>query len=923
MGKKILFGITILLISGLLAGWYFFTREAKYFGTSAFGAVTENVSVIVRVNRLGNYASRSLSNPIWKAYYSFPGVATLYNQLVFADSLFKTYPEAKNSFNDKDLTVMFGEEKGHFWNLSLVELSGLTEKRALTEFVEIFFSRKNAIIERVKVRGAYLSCFSWKQGDQFQNYCATFYHGIFLASADSQIVAQAVKQLETKVTKENSLFEKANKTATDNIDLNIYLNHKRLLQFSHQLFSNTFWERLRGSSQLAEWSEIDLTQKNSELLFNGFSFTGDSLNNYLGIFLNQKADLFNLARIFPAQTSFFMSFVISNNAKFFLDYENLLERKNGLQEYKNSLNEINLLYKVDIQKIVIDNLAGGAAIVFTRPDSVSPDENKFLVLQAGSGNKIESAMIPLTTTVGNSGKRDFSGDSRFYKIDKETIFKIYKTPVNDFGKRVFGEVFSDVVTNYFTVYDNCLIMGASYESIGRFLRANVLQETLGKDQIYHEFTRGSSERLNFFIWSSPGRSLPFFKDVINADLYRRIENQFNQLQKIESVGWQIGVENGTVYNMARLKYNPEVHESPIPVVWKSHLGKTVINLPQYVINPSDKTDREIVVQDSDYNFTLMSSNGRILWKIKLSGPIRSEVFQLDCSRDGKLQFFFSTDEALHLIDNNGTYVRNYPLKIKSLATNGVSVADYDRNGEYRFFIAGKDHKVYLYDKKGEIITGWTPPKTERDVIQPIQFFRVNNKDYIVFTDKNRGYILDRKGNTRVTIKSDISYSRNPFTLDPGSVKRMARLVTTDSKGDVISVGFDGSVKRISMGKFSPDHYFIYDDFNSDKKSDFIFLDGDSLVVYDAAVNKIFTKKFNYSIDLPPVMYTFPDKSRRIGIAGTTENRIYLFNKDGSVCKGFPLEGNSRFAIDFLGHKNGQFNLITGTSEGYLNNYLIK
>ena len=914
MGKKFLIGITILLISGLLAGWYFFTREAKYFGTSAFGAVPENVSVIVRVQHIGNYTSRSLSNPIWKAYSGFPGIASLYQQLVFADSLFKSHPEANNAFADNDLTIMFGGEEDHFWNLSLVELSGLTEKRALSELVENYFHGKGAVIENVKVRGADISCFAWKQGNQLQHYFTSFYHGIFLACADSQIVVKAIKQLESPETHRNSFFEKANKTATDNIDLNIYLNHKKLLQFSHQIFSESFLERLKRSSQLAEWSEIDLTQKNGELLFNGFSFTGDSLNNYLGIFLQQKADSFNLARIFPVETSFFMSFVISNNAKFFHDYENLLDRKNELEEYKSSLNEINSLHNVDLQKIIVDNLDGAAAIVYTRSDSVLQDEHKFLVLQAGSGNKIESAMIPLTISGGNSD---------FYKIDGETVSRIYKTPVSDFGKRVFGEVFSDVTTNYFAVYDNCLIMGASYESVGEFLRSNILQETLGNDHTYHEFTKGLSQRMNFYIWSSPVHSLPFFKGAINPDLYQRIENQFSDLQKIESAGWQIGVENDMVYNMARLKYSPEVHESPVSVIWKSHLGKSIINRPQYVINPFHRAKREIVVQDGDFNFTLMSNDGRVLWKIKLAGPIRSEIFQLDCSRDGKLQYFFSTDNALHLIDHEGKYLRHYPLALRSAATNGVSVVDYDRNGDYRFFIACKDHKVYLYDKKGEIITGWMPQKTESDVIQPVQFFRVENKDYIVFTDKNKGYILDRKGKTRVVIKEVISCSGNPFTLEPGSVKRMARLVTTDLKGDVISVGFDGSVKRTSLGKFSPDHYFIYSDLNSDKKNDCIFMDDDSLVVFDQSANQIFARKFNHGISSRPELVTFPDKSRKIAIADTTENRIYLFNTDGSICKGFPLEGNSQFAIDFTGCENGQFNLITGTAEGYLINYRSK
>ena len=921
MGKKILIGITILLISGLLAGWYFFAREAKYFGTSAFRAVPENASVIVRIHHIGNYTANSLNNPIWKAYADLPGITSLFQQLVLADSLLKAFPEANNSFNDKDLTIMFGGVKDHSWNLCLVELSSHAEKRALTKFVENYFSGKGAAIEKAKAGGADLSCFSWKQGEQTYNYYITFYRGLFLAGADREAIAQVVNRIETPSSPGNSFFEKANKTATDNVDLNIYLNHNKLPKFSSQLFSESFWQRLKGSAPLAEWSEIDMSQKNNELRFNGFSFTGDSVNNYLQIFLHQQPDSFKLTDIFPAETSFFLSYVISNNAQFFRDYENLLDRKNGLEEYKNSLNEINSLYGVDIQKTVIDNLDGAAAMVFTRPNQAMPHENKFLVLRTRSGSKMEEEMIPLTKLAGLNGTRVLSGNSSVYKIDKETIFKIYKTPVYDFGKRVFGEVFSDVVTNYFTIYDNCLIMGASYESLGQFLRANVLQETLGNSQTYNEFTSGLSNRLNFYLWSSPGRALPFFKEILNAGLYQSIEKQTTQLQKIESVGWQIGVENGIVYNMALLKYNPEVHEIPASVVWNSHLGSPVINKPQFVINPSDKARREIVIQDSDYNFSLISNEGRVLWKIKLKSPIRSEIFQLNYY--GKLQYFFSTDEALHLIDHQGKYIQNYPVALKSPATNGVSVVDYDRNGDYRFFIACKDHKIYLYDKKGNIVTGWAPPKTEHDVIQPVQFFRVENKDYIVFTDKNRGYILDRKGKTRVTIKGDIAYSHNRFTLEPGSGKRQAHLVTTDSKGTIISIAFDGSVKRFSTGTFSPDHFFIYDDFDLDKKRDYIFLDGDSLVVYNQTTKQIFARKFNHSIGLPPELFTFPDNSRKIGIADTTENRIYLFNSDGSIEKGFPLDGNSRFTLDFSDSGNSQFNLLTGTSDGYLSNYQVK
>ena len=248
------------------------------------------------------------------------------------------------------------------------------------------------------------------------------------------------------------------------------------------------------------------------------------------------------------------------------------------------------------------------------------------------------------------------------------------------------------------------------------------------------------------------------------------------------------------------------------------------------------------------------------------------------------------------------------------------MADYDHTKDYRFFIACKDHKVYLFDKKGKIVSGWAPPKTEHNVLQPVQFFRVENKDYLVFTDKNRGYILDRKGKTIVTIKGDLTFSKNSFTLQPKSGKNRARLLTTDANGKIVSIGFDGSVKKSSIGKFSANHFFICEGTNSDNHLEYLILNDDSLVVCDQNTRKLFSRKFNHPIGLPPQILIFPDKSRKIGITDTIENKIYLLNSDGTNYTGFPLEGNSPFSLGFSGNEIQSFNIVTGTSDGFLNNY---
>jgi hypothetical protein len=120
-----------------------------------------------------------------------------------------------------------------------------------------------------------------------------------------------------------------------------------------------------------------------------------------------------------------------------------------------------------------------------------------------------------------------------------------------------------------------------------------------------------------------------------------------------------------------------------------------------------------------------------------------------------------------------------------------------------------------------------------------------------------------------------------------------------------------------LGNFSPDHHFQIIGHEAENGTRYLILDGDSLVAFDLKANKIFARKFNHPIATSPQLFTFPDKTVKIGITDSVENKIYLLNSDGSDCSGFPLEGNSPFALHFNGNQSGTFNVITGTADGYV------
>jgi hypothetical protein len=249
----------------------------------------------------------------------------------------------------------------------------------------------------------------------------------------------------------------------------------------------------------------------------------------------------------------------------------------------------------------------------------------------------------------------------------------------------------------------------------------------------------------------------------------------------------------------------------------------------------------------------------------------------------------------------------------------VSVFDYENNRIYRYFVPCDDKKIYAYDKEGKIMTGWVFEGTKSKVTTPVQHFRVKGKDYIVFKDKMQIYIQNRKGEAVAKTAAEFENSRNPFYLiSSGNPK----LLTTNAKGVIYTIDFDGNFEEKKVGKFDDDHFFKADDLNGDNSPEFIFIDGKELTVNDESGTVLFTQKFANNIQYQPNIYRFGPKQKKIGIVDAKASQIYLFDINGQPHPGFPLQGATEFSIGKTTQSSKKLNLIVGSKGGSLYNYTL-
>jgi hypothetical protein len=122
MGKKGLGILTIFIVAGLIAGWFFFSKESKYIGTSGLRAVPVQSPLVIQAENVFSLTAEIKENPMWKEFSYLPGFEKFLSEIYYADSIFSSNSDLQEIFKNKSLVVAFGfEGKSHVNKLFLME----------------------------------------------------------------------------------------------------------------------------------------------------------------------------------------------------------------------------------------------------------------------------------------------------------------------------------------------------------------------------------------------------------------------------------------------------------------------------------------------------------------------------------------------------------------------------------------------------------------------------------------------------------------------------------------------------------------------------------------------------------------------------------------------------------------------------------
>lgn len=905
--KIVLIVLGILVLGGGLFA-YFYLRSIKAPSTEALKAVPSGAFCVVATNDVRNtWEQLNQGNLIWAALTETEWAADVSATASLVDSLLDANSEMDEVIDENIcyLSLHCTGTDGFNYVFS-VSLPGTAYEGKAIEFVKQS-AGGYTFSEQEMTNGKILMA---KKAEKV--FYASVSQGVLQLSDNEELLKTAIEQLSAKGKSllDDVAFVAVHKTAGEKPAANIYVNYSRLLVLLKRVSDKSFHASLDAFSSFAGWTETDLTLKPNAALLNGYTYANDSFAAYLNVFRGQQPQPMEADAVLPNGTVCYLGFSISNFETFLSNYDAYRQKLGTADERRDRLAQLKTNYGYDPD----DHIGSwiGNEIVKAEVNIPGQGIQPVAVLSTVSTAKTREKMEALRPR-RDTGTVQPAFDS--------TVVIVRSVPVPEMLSATFGELFSEFRESYYAITSHYIIFAENENTLKAFVTSAEYGRTLKKDRGYLDFASNMATEASVTLFAAIPKTQTLIEEHAKTGFRSDVTHHSALLKRFDGIVVQYNIDEGNLhYTNAFLRHNPQTKKSDASL-WELQLDTTFSGKPWLLTNHNTK-GLDIFLQDDANKIYLISSTGTTFWKKQLNGTIMSDIQQIDALKNGKLQVVFNTRDSLYVLDRNGNPVAPFPVKLPSAATNGVRVMDYDNNREYRMLIACDDHKVYNYTAKGTKVEGWKLPSTDHPVLAAVQHTVVGSKDYVVIVDREgKTYITDRQGGIRLTLKEQLGAPVSSFFLETGKDLARTRIVAADSLGNVYRLSFTDDLERFHFLDISSQPFFDYRDLNGDGNYEYIFLTSDKLAVYNQDKLNAFTFGFESPAICCANIFRFGDNDLRIGVTCPEASELHLINRGGADSEGFPMPGQTQFAIGQL-NADG-YTLISGINGKYLSAYAIQ
>jgi hypothetical protein len=888
--------LLLILISGVAILIFSIQRGSRNIYSDPYKAIPEDAFLILESVDLPELLnSFSEGNGLFKEMASVREMDQFCKKLRYLTALLNRKEWKKLFGNNTSLISFQPDNRGKIVPLLSMNVPPNIRSRDIREILN---STVKGTLSEKKAGAEKIIHISYNAVNQNDTVCVSFISGLLICSFSEDLIKQAIKQKDLK--NDIRLVPGFSRilAASGKKEDKIFIVFKNISAVIKSLTGGKASGLAEKISRLAGSAEGDIFLNEEGFVLSGYTESADTAD-YLNKYKSCPPGSLDTYKILPSATVLFET--------------TLLPLRSKGEPGNTHVSDSTRTLAVRLAPYIGEEVT--RAIIDIKDNQVN--KNSIVIYELRNRGEVERLFYETIGTWSKKLQLTEKNYIQYFQPDEQTKIPVFSTPFKGLISVILPGFAPESEDSLFAFYDNYMITGNSYNTISRFLYDNLLNKTLANDMLYRDFSGSLPSRAGYFFYCVPSGIVDYLSGFLNDEIINSLKHNINSLRKIQACGYQFTASNGMIYNTLSLNFKEQVREET-GTEWETLLDTAACIKPFFFTNHNTGA-KEIFIQDYKNSAYLINAAGRVLWKVALSEKIIGNVFMIDYYKNGKYQLLFSGKNNLHLLDRNGNYVERYPVKLRSPGSGPLALFDYDNNKDYRLIIPGEDKLIYAYDISGNVVKGWKPFRTNGVVRSEAKFFRISGKDYLIASDENTIYFLDRTGNVKLRLKDPVTRARgSEIRFIQGSDPE---LVLSAPDGALQFVSFDGTVRKTTFKKFSGDHSFDFFDVNGDGFGEYLFIDSGILYLYNHNKSEIFTRNFNSDELEGPIYFVFSASEREIGVFDNRKKLIYLIDKNGNTMDGFPLRGASMFSIGKLSEKSG-FHLIVGGDDNFLYNYKL-
>ncbi len=888
MNKTGLF-VTISFVIVLLAGGYYFMSRRGNTNGDPWKMIPDTPAFVLQTDQPGAlYDKLSQDNEMYKGLKGIQQMAALDKSIQQFLDIIGSHQEINDKIMDSPFYLsVYGDSTAG--KARFLALFSIHEAIKISPIRKLIAESDSGPGIKMSVQG---------QGSRkmldvadtltHQRFYVSVLNGVVMLSQSTSLLQKALNNYHNNNFTNSEAFLEVAKTSGKIVDARLYINYPEMVKLLAEFVNKDHRDDLLKLSDFAKWTEVDLILKSKDVLLSGFTFTGP--HDLLSQYDQKNSESTNLYSLYP----FNSNVALNRTLQQFSKSEAISRLKNFRQVFRNSLKDL----------IGVSQEVGYVA------NALSPKEltdKSWGVISFTDELKGQTALKNLALKSSGSWTKRY-GDHLIRKIN-----------IKDLLPTLYGKIFSGIQREYYTILNGSAVFGHSPEDLIQLIHYYDTGKTLDLNDNFKAFSTNMLRASNVTFQLQIRSFLDMLPRYLEPKTSSKLEASRAVLKDFQYFSMQFNREHSMFYTNIALEYNPAFKEENL-ALWKIQLEDSIVGKP-YLVRDHRNGKYDIIVFDRGDHMYFIDYNGKILWTKRLPSLPIGKIYPVDYYKNGNIQYLFNTANNLFLIDREGHFVGDYPIPIHPEATNGLTVFDYTNRKDYRIMLAQADEKIHDYTIKGNPVRGWHYPQMPDITVQSIYRLLTSRKDYIIITDlQNNIKIVDRRGRQRIYLKSDFKKAKNSaFYLNRTNNKGI--ILTTDVQGQLVYIARNGRISYTSFGNFSPDHYFLYDDFNGDFVNDFIFIDHRKLTVFNRFKKVLFSYTFSSNIDVQPEFFSLGGKQKVLGVVASHENTIYLFDSQGNILIGRGLTGATPFTVGSL-NRSGDINLITAAGNT-LYNYRLK